>query len=267
MSETASTPCVICRRPSAQGHACAICERRMRDRIADVVEFYALAEAELLPGSGSGARGSEPSIGVRVAALDYLAGHDAVAILASWESEWREHYGLSTAAMIARPGPLLVRSAAFLALWLHRACEDHPAVDEFDRELHACWSEGQQAARMSPPRTMTITCVADVEDVDEDDQPVVRACGRRIPVSPEEARGRVQCRGCWTVWDVMHLIHVAITTPGAEVWADPEAAAGYFRVHQGTLRKWAAAGRIQRDHGRYELHSIHAAVHGVSDAG
>lgn len=256
-----TTPCVICRRPSAQGYACPACEQRMADQLTDVLEFYALAAGELLPGSSTGARGTERSIGVRLAALDFRAGHDAVAILASWEAEWREHYGLSVEPMIARPAPALSRSVAFLRGWLHRACTDHPAVDEFARELQACWAEGQAAARVTPARSLSITCVAD------DDRHDSSICGSRIPVGVDEIRGRVTCKRCRTTWDVPHLMHVAIATPGAELWADPEAAAGYFRVHAGTLRKWAAADRIRREHGRYELHSIHQLIQGASHAG
>jgi hypothetical protein len=239
----------------------------MHDQLGDVLEFYALAAGELLPGSATGTRGTERSIGVRLAALDFRAGHDAVAILASWESEWREHYGLAIEPMLSRPAPALSRSVAFLGGWLHRACADHPAIDEFARELQSCWAEARTAARMAPARSMTVTCVADIEELDEDGEPTIVTCGRRIPVAADDFRGRVQCRRCKTVWDVPHLVHVAIATPGAELWADPEAAARYFHVHEGTLRKWAKAGRIRRAHSRYELHSIHAAIHGQQDAG
>jgi hypothetical protein len=256
-----ATRCVVCRRDSHQGHACAVCEQRMRDQLRDVLEFYALATGELVPGSTSGARGTERSIGVRVSALDYLAGHDAVAVLASWESEWREHYGLSVEPMIARPAPMLSRCVAFLGAWLHRACADHPAVDEFARELEACWGEGRSAARMAPPQRVAISCPAD-DDTREDG-----ICGARIPVDREQVHGHVQCRRCRTGWQVPHLIHVALTTPGVELWADPEAAAGYFCLDESTLRKWARAGRIRRDHGRYELTSIQSAITGVSNAG
>ena len=233
----------------------------MRDQLVDVLEFYALAEGELLPGTGNGGRGTERSIGVRLAALDFLAGHDAVTVLALWESEWREHYGLAIEPMLDRPAPALSRSVTFLRGWLPRACSDHPAIDEFARELHECWSEGQAAARVSPARSLSITCVAD------DDRHDDGICGSRIPVGVDEIRGRVTCKRCRTTWDVPHLMHVAIATPGAELWADPEAAAGYFRVHAGTLRKWAKADRIRREHGRYELHSIHQMIQGVSHAG
>jgi hypothetical protein len=248
-----TTPCVICRRPSAQGYACAACEQRMADQLTDVLEFYALAAGELLPGSSTGARGTERSIGVRLAALDFRAGHDAVAILASWESEWREHYGLSVEPMLARPAPALSRSVAFLRGWLHRACEDHPAVDEFARELRDCWSEGQAAARVTPAASVTsIGCPADDERHDDG------ICGKRIGIDAGERQ--VQCPRCKTVWDVPHLVLVALSTPGSQMWADPEAAARYFRVQPADLRRIAKAADVATSHGRYDLRGLHAAM-------
>ncbi|MFM1964924.1 MAG: hypothetical protein RL134_649 [Actinomycetota bacterium] len=258
--------CVVCTKPvnvavSGERLACAVCERRMHDQLTDVLEFYAIAEGELVPGSSSGARGNERSIGVRITALDFLAGHDVVAILASWESDWRETYELSIDPMLSRPAPALSRSVGFLTQWLPRACTDHPAIDEFARELRECWALAQSAARVSPARSLSITCVAD------DERRHDGICGKRIPVGIDEIRGRVTCRRCRTEWDVPHLMHVAISTPGAELWADPEAAAGYFRITSKTLRQWARADRIRREHGRYELHSIHQVIHGAVNTG
>jgi hypothetical protein len=251
--------CVICHRPQTIDRmACTACEITMARQLVDVVEFYCLAEGELVPGSG-GERGTERGLGVRLSALDFLAGHDAVAVLASWESDWRETYDLSIEPMLSRPGPLLARSVAFLRAWLPRSCDTHPAIDDFARELAECWSAARSAARCSPPRNQSITCPADHPD-DES-----RMCGYRIPIDADHAHGIVTCKRCRTDWNVLHLMHVAISTPGAEFWADPEAAAGYFRVTSKTLRQWARSKGIRRERGRYEMHSIHLAIHGASE--
>lgn len=258
-----SARCVICVRPidvtRGERMACSSCEIDMRDQLTDVLEFYALAEGELLPGSGSGASGTERGLGVRIAALDYLAGHDAVAVLALWEGEWREHYGLSIEPMLGRPVPLLARCVAFLRAWLPRACADHPAIDDFATELRQCWAEGRNAARCAPAASEAISCPADDEDRRDG------ICGYRIAVDEGHLRGWVRCKRCGTDWNVPHLMHVAISTPGAEFWADPESAARYFRVDPSTLRRWARSEQIRREHGRYEMHSIHAAIRGVSE--
>lgn len=252
------TRCVVCRRDVEDRLACADCQQRMDAQLADIVEFYALAEGELLPGSGTGSRGTERSLGVRLSALDYLAGHDAVTILATWEGEWREHYGLSSEPMIGRPGPLLTRSVAFLRAWLPRACDDHPAIDDFATELRDCWAEGRTAARCAPATSETIKCPAD------DESHPSGICGYRVAIDEDHLHGRVRCKRCGTDWDVPHLMHVAISTPGAEFWADPESAAGYFGVHQEQLKKWARKGLINVSHGRYNLRQIRNATMGDS---
>ena len=245
------TKCVVCRRDSHQGYACATCEQRLRDHLVDIVEFYAIAEHELVPGSSTGSRASEQGIGVRIAALDFLAGHDVVAVLASWERDWRETYGLIDAKAGATVQATLVEVVRFLGAWLHRACSDHPAVDDFAREVNECWSLARTAARMAPASKATsITCPADLEDGS--------ICSCRIGVDSGEST--VKCPRCRTQWDVLHLMYVAIATPGAQMWADPEACAAYFHISASTLRRWANAGRITRSHGRYELRSIHDAI-------
>lgn len=250
-----SRRCVVCRRETER-MACTGCQERMDGQLADVLEFYALASGELLPGSGSG-RGTERGLGVRLAALDFLAGNDVVAILGQWEKAWREDRPEITQATSAgRVTVTLSEVVRFLRTWLPDSCDNDPAIDEFARELRECWGIARSAARMSPGRSNTISCPAD------DDTHSDGICGKRIHFEAEEAKGSVYCPRCHTAWNVLHLMHVAISTPGAEFWADPEAAAAYFSVDTSTLRRWAGADRIRRDHGRYEMHSIHAAVTG-----
>lgn len=246
-----TTKCVMCRRESNQGHACARCEQRLRDQLVDIVEFYAIAEHELVPGSSTGARATEQGIGVRIAALDFLAGHDVVAVLGSWERDWRETYCLTDAKAGRDVQATLVEIVRFLTAFLHRACTDHPAIDDFGTEVRESWSLARAAARMAPASaTTSITCPADGQDGS--------ICGRRIGIDAAETS--VVCPSCRTTWDVLHLMYVAISTPGTEMWADPEACAAYFRIATSTLRRWAIAGKIKRNHGRYELRSIHSAI-------
>jgi hypothetical protein len=50
--------CVICHHPQAiERMACTSCEITMSRQLTDIVEFYCLAEGELVPGSG-GDRGT-----------------------------------------------------------------------------------------------------------------------------------------------------------------------------------------------------------------
>lgn len=245
--------CVICHRhQDDERMACAVCQVRMDDQLRDIVEFYALAEGELVPGSGGGGRSTETSIGVRIVALDFVAGNDAVAVLASWEADWRETYGLSISPMLNRPEPLLSRSVAFLRMWLQRACEDFTPIDDFARELRECWAIARSAARMAPHARWGIECPAD------DDRHEDGLCHARIPVDAEESKGQVQCRRCRTVWDVGHLMHVAIAT--THIWADCEAAAGYFAISMRDLARIAKSAGIDPSHGRYDMHALYDAM-------
>ncbi len=262
MSDQAQTQfanCVICSGQAFGRMACGHCETKMRDQLTDILEFYALAEGELAPGRTGSGSSTETSIGVRIAALDFLAGHDVVAVLGLWEREWQEHYELTISADTVRPTVTLLSAVTFLKAWLPTACQSHPAIDDFAREVRENWSLARAAARRAPAQKHTITCPSD-DDSREDG-----ICGYRISINPEKLNNDVICKRCGTEWNPGHLIHVAISTHGAEVWVDPEAAAGYFKITTKTLREWARGEKIRRDHGRYEMHSIHLAIHGVSE--
>lgn len=244
--------CVICHtefnRPAM---ACTKCQQRMDSQLADIVEFYALTEGELIPGS-SGQRGSGNGIGVRISALDFLAGNDVVDVLTSWEADWRETYGLSIDGMLQRPGAILTRTVSFLRTWLPNACDTFEPIDDFSHELWQQWSKARTAARMEPARKLGIECPGDLEDNDDG------LCRNRIPVDAEQLRGQVQCRRCKTVWNVAHLMHVAIVT--THVWADPEAAAGYFCISTRDFVSLTKRAGIDPEHGRYDMHAINAMI-------
>lgn len=249
----AATPCLICRRPQPTNTlACPICQTRMDDQLRDIVDFYALAEGELTPGSSSGNRGNERSLGIRLSALDFVAGHDVIDVLASWEADWRDTYTLTTPTHITRPAPLLARTVTFLRTWLPRACHDHPAIDDFAHELADNWATARTAARMSPRTGLGIECPGD--DTRHDDG----LCHARIPVDTEQSRGQVMCRRCRTIWDVPHLMHVAIAT--THIWADPEAAAGYFGITTSDLTRLARRTAVTPSHGRYDMHALQTAL-------
>lgn len=253
--------CTICRRPTNR-NACTNCETRIRNHLIDITEYIAIASHELRPGqTGGDGRGNELSIGIRVNALDFIAGNDVMPILESWEKDWRDYYHLGPygpASATRNHGKTsqgtLIGIVAFLQQWLTRACDDHPAVDDFATEVRQCHNIAQTAARMKPPTNTTITCPAD------DPTTTTGLCGARITIHANEIKNKATCKRCRTTWDIAHLIHVAIATPNAQMWADPEAAAEHFGITPRTLQRWSKQGKVQRLNGRYELHSIHNAI-------
>jgi hypothetical protein len=86
--------CTICNKPTEQ-MACSHCEHRMHTQLSEILQFVALAETNLVPGSGAGGRSTERPLGIRVDALDLVAGFDVLPQLESWERLFREDYQLA----------------------------------------------------------------------------------------------------------------------------------------------------------------------------
>ena len=253
MNETGT--CLICQRDT-QRMACTYCEATMRRQLSEVVDYQAMAGDNLVPGQGGDGRATERTLGINIAALDTSAGFDAIAVLESWERLWREDYGLTpygpaSAQREPTPEATLTGIVGFLQSWLDKTCTEHPAVDEFAAELRGVHRRSQQAAGQTRRAAWRVTCPTDTDDGE---------CGTQLRVSGEDFGGEVTCRACSTTWPVERLLRVVASSQHSELWLDPEAASHWLGVHAATLRKWAKDGRIKRDHGRYEVHSIREAI-------
>lgn len=251
----ASGQCTICQHETDR-MACHRCQNMMRLQLGEICDYQAMAADNLIPGQGGDGRATERTLGVNLAALDLVGAFDAIAILESWERIWREDYGLApygpaSAERDPRARATLLGIVGFLQAWLTKSCTEHPAIDEFARELRHLHRMCQQAAGHTMRAAWRVTCPTDVEDGE---------CGTQLRVSGEDFGGHVTCRGCHTTWPVDRLLHVVATSRHAELWLDPEAASEWLGVHAGTLRKWASQGRIRREGGRYEVHSLKAAM-------
>jgi len=267
--------CTICQR-SSQRFACERCEHQMRLQLQEVLDFQAIAADNLLPGQGGDGRASERGLGVNIAALDLVGAFDAIAVLESWERMWREDYGLTpygpasaerlTAMTQAKPDPdiagtshpgmqstraTLVGIVNFLQSWLSKTCSEHPAVDEFARELRTLHRACQQAAGQTRRAAWRVTCPADTDQGE---------CGKQLRVSGQDFGGHVSCRACGTTWPVERLLRVVASSQHAELWLDPEAASEWLGISERTLRLWAREGRLKRANGRYEVHSLREAI-------
>ena len=247
--------CLVCGYDT-QRMACERCETYMRRQLSEVIDYQALAADNLVPGQGGDGRATERTLGVNIAALDTCAAFDAIAVLESWERIWREDYGLTPYGIASSeraptPEATLTGIVQFLQAWLAKSCNEHPAVDEFAGELRGLHRQMQQAAGQVRRTAWRVTCPTDTEDGE---------CGQVLKVSGEDFGGHVTCRTCRTTWPVERLLRVVASSRHAELWLDPEAASEWLGVHAGTLRRWAKEGRIKRDHGRYEVHSIKEAI-------
>lgn len=254
--------CVLCLRQS-ESRVCGRCMGKLNSYLADVQVFRQAAGGNLVPSSGTDRRGSERGLGVRLDALDFVAGLDILPTLEDWERDWRSFFGLtafgpaSLERMRAQQSdcdPIAVRLGGcirFLQQNLQQACDKHPAIEDFASELHGAWRQAQAAADAQPRTSWRVTCPADTDDGE---------CGRQIRISGEDFDGTVVCRACSTSWPVERLLRVVASSQQADLWLDPEAASRWFGIPARELRRWAQSGRVRRANGRYELHSIRATI-------
>lgn len=256
--------CVICN-TATERMACQKCEHRIDRQLSEIQEFAIYAQANLIPGQGAGGRGTERPLGIRVDALDLVAGFDVLPALESWERAFRQDYGLAPygQASLERNRAAgehdlaqvtLTGVIRFLHAWTAKVCQSHPAVDEYAREIAALWRQAQAASGQSPRTSWAVTCPADVEQGE---------CGNRLRVNGQDFDGSVRCRSCGTEWEVKRLLLVVASSQTAEIWLDAEAAVEMFSVSPRTLRDWARRGHIRRKGGKFEVASLTAHLRGV----
>jgi hypothetical protein len=249
-----TTPCVICDRPS-EHVACIWCQRRTSERLGDIVTFVALAEDELLPGRGGDGRSTERGLGVRLDALDLVAGNDVLPVLESWERLFREEWGFAAwgqttlergRGQVQQVPAYLTGTVSFLRSHLDRIF-DHPAVDEFAVEVGTCWHQARKAASQEPRQAWRVTCPTDVDDGE---------CGTWLRVTGEDFGGSITCRTCRTTWPTDRLLLVVASSSDSELYLDADAIMRMSGVTEMTLRRWAKDGKLQRRGNLYSVRPI-----------
>lgn len=144
--------CVVCqRRPPARPQVCDGCRTRLDRDLAEIAELHALLPDALEPGRQGTQRVSgtrEAPVPLRLDVLDLslpLRGAEAVtdpygdqtghlpvvAKLDQWVLDWRDTRDRGERL----PVPTVYQLTRWLANRLSWACDEHPAVDEFAREI------------------------------------------------------------------------------------------------------------------------------------
>lgn len=271
-------PCVVCHQPAHElgqqcapnkrcpvkavhlGMTCRRCYDQLATKLREIPEFYALAAGEMSLGSGGsgGHGGSETSIGLRVAALDLRSGADAIGTLAAWDRDWSEFYDEKPTDWNRRRrhhsdpvGATLVGLCGALRAGLHRACQTHPGIDVFAQEVTELHAQAKAAARANGARAVQVDCPADHLD---------GTCGAPLRIAGLELADAVYCRRCHTRWEVHRLLLVAAADSTATVWLTVDDVALLLGISQATLKRWAKAGRIRREHGLFDVASVRAAI-------
>lgn len=228
--------CHICQhREPAEGQACAICARRIRDHLDDILTTYALTTHPPTGVRTGGSRSAETSLPGGTDRMNWRAGIPNQ--LTTWARDWAEQLNL-------RPPD---GNLAAIIGWFHRhlpsALARHPAIGEFAGDVSRLARTGRVLATLTEPG-QAIACPG----------PAGEGCGHRLRIHIADDSSQ-RCPRCGTTWDPAWLIHLAAHVD-ADVWVDSEAAALASGIHASTLRRWAQAGKIRRERGLYELRSI-----------
>lgn len=228
--------CHICNhREPIEGAACAICARRSRDSLNDILTAHALTDHPPGGTRTGGSRSAETSLPGGTDRMNWRAALPSQ--LTTWARDWADTLTLS---------PPDANIASIIG-WFHRhlpaALARHPAVEEFAGDMSRLARTGRVLAGLTEPG-QRIACPG----------PAGVGCGHRLRVNVADDSSQ-RCPRCGTTWDPAWLLHLAAHTD-ADVWVDGEAAALASGVHERTLRRWARVGKIRRERGLYELRSI-----------
>jgi hypothetical protein len=253
------------------GHCCAACLDRITDNLRNIPKLAEMAAAHLTPkqstgNSSTGSYGPRPPINLDAVdpALAHVPGHDAplLVILEEWERMIRDQrgyapYGVASAsrtvaAARTATGAIDTTTAtlrgvcAFLAAQAEWAATDgNFPLHDFADEIHQCMRAVQRWDNNRDNIGTMVKCPTILDN---------GPCDYRLHYS--DLHEEITCRRCGAHRSAMTLAAVA-AADGRDIWLDPEAAAQWLGVTEGTLRQWARKGTIQRNHGRYRINGFH----------
>lgn len=216
--------------------------------------------------------------------------------LETWERDWREVYGLAPyglasadrlgrdAASCDEKAPwsdsgaelapelhpcdsdrptgrhatpaTLVGVVGFLRVWWPRVAEDHPAADEFARDVKRMRGWARSAVR--------------ADQMSEHDRPILvipcpggdEPCGHRLPVHRQPlaidgppARVAINCPKCGAHWDAARMLDGA-RERGVPVWVSLPDAAAWLDVHLATIYRMVERGTLVRSYDRVDIGSL-----------
>lgn len=218
---------------------CASCQISAARMLHEIRATWYKAHGELLPGAGGhGTAGSEPNIGVNVAALSWINGTPILNILGEWERLVREERSLAPVGTLK---PLALEEEIGRLVTFHLAHMDwtalQPWADEYVVELRDLHAQGRSAARETDDAGMRIGCPGEL--------PEGGLCGKRLAV-PSDPEAIVYCKQCGTSWDQRRLAAVAMSVADIEVMLPLAEVAHLTGVPERTLYRWAKTGIVAK---------------------
>ena len=157
----------------------------------------------------------------------------------------------AAASSVVTVGATLVSLCARLAHDLDHSCAVDAGIDVFAQELNDLHLGARSAARTMQARHTEVECPNDRE---------AGICGARIRVGGLELDDVVHCPGCHRRWELHRLLLVVDSDRDAGAWLPVEDVALLYGVSRPTLNRWAKEGRVQRNHGLFELQSVRDAI-------
>lgn len=192
--------CLIDGRTRTHRQACAQCQDKLAGQIRELVEFYALLEAELLPGSvvhdGSKHTKADAPLPCREGVLNARGPGGIVKLFTDAEMEIRDFFDLTWPAFRGDTGQTITGAAEFVLVWLDRCANDWGNIDEFARDVRKWHSDcrsllGQRDDVFSPGRCPLL--------IEQPDGGAIE-CGGKLVVDAW-GMGNVTCRSCKAFWE------------------------------------------------------------------
>jgi ribosomal protein L40E len=242
--------CTLCNRITTVSGLCQRCHSRIHQELDDLMEFWLGAHQELLPGkSGNGGRSSERTIGLNVAALSFIAGHDILGLLHEWEKLIRDQRDLTKPAFLKMPESLEQEiSDAIKFAQTHLPWSGQQVwISDFSKELKEIHSQGMAAARKFVEKTRKIPCPAETDE---------GSCGNFLKINADDPMEIFECRRCKSEWSTLRLVAVAMSDKRL-IWLDAEALAKWMGISERHIRRLAQKYNLPK---RGELYEAHAMV-------
>jgi hypothetical protein len=249
--------CQIC------GHqtqtTCTKCAQRIHKQLTQIHQYTIQAHNELTPSQTGNGATSERTLGIRLDALDLIAGNDVLPILESWEQMFRQEWGYTpwgpTTANRCKTHTNQALAYLTATIAFHQAHIDrilqHPTANDYNSEIHQCWQQARTAARAQPRQAWRVTCPTDTNNGE---------CGNTLSITGQDLDQTITCHKCRTHWPTERLLWVVATSSQADLWIDTEAASKQTGIPESTLRRWAKQGRIKKQGTRYEYKSLITAL-------
>lgn len=190
---TSMTGCVRCGYLGSS-RLCQGCTQAVDDRLAEMPGLYARLGSFLAPGSGTGGpsvKRVEAPLPARLGPLSLRGAGGIVGVLAAWESDWRDALCWSPSPPRGRIENAVEEHVKFLRNNLLWCVDQHPALDEFTREI----AELYATCRTEIEGPSDVRPIGYCPTILDDDAP----CGARLFANPYALS--IRCRYCGTSWE------------------------------------------------------------------